>query len=229
MFASLRAQFAAMSPRYRRLLLVALGLSLLLVLNRTAVRWVLDYEGGIDSRIEDLEAQLRKAEEKIASHGTLIAKRQALQGRLAEEDRLLLPFNTPNEAQNMLSSCLTNLSVKTGVELTNVVTKSVVDLGEHYQKVEVVARTNALTQNWTRFLYEIEALRDKPATEEDPSGCPALPLTVEEMTVRMPLGQNQHTANLMFDISGIIRKPLAPEASGGAASGSPAAQPRRGA
>jgi hypothetical protein len=218
MLASLRAQFAALSPRYRRLLLIALGLFVLLVLHRTAGRWVLQVDTDLDSRIEALQGQLQKLQDKISSRSTLVARRQNLLNRLADEDRLLLPDSTPAEAQNMLNACLQNLAVKTGVELSNVQTKPVTDVGERYRKVELVARTNSLTQNWTRFLYEIEALRTAQPGSGDGAGCPPLPLVVEDMTVRMPLGQNQHRANLMFNVSGLLRKPE-PGAAGGSGGG----------
>lgn len=217
MLARLKANFASLSPRYRRLLVIAGGLSILLVLNRTIVRWALEFESQLDSQREDLEAKLKKIQEKRDSAPELAAKRVALQARLQEEDRLVLPYTSPNEAQNMLSACLQNLAAKSHIELSNVAIQPVSDLGDHYQRVQVIARMNALTQYWTQFLYEIEALRNSKGEASPPGepGCPPLPLTVDELTVRVTGGKNQHELALMFKVSGIIRKPDTPESGAG--------------
>lgn len=217
MLAWFQANLAALSPRYRRLLAIALGLCVLVVLNRTILRWALQYESDLGSQLEDLKSKLEKLQEKRSSRPELAAQRQALLVRLQEEDSLVLPYDTPNEAQNRLSECLQALARRSGIELTNTLPQPLVDLGEHHQRVQVLARMNALTQHWTRFLYEIEALRDaEPRDDPTDPGCPPLPLTVDELTVRISGGKGQHELTLAFKISGIIRKPAALESGAGA-------------
>jgi hypothetical protein len=211
MLARLRSSFAALNPRYRRLLVVALVLSVLLILNRTVVRAIVQYDNGLDSRIEDLEAQLKKLDEKLASRADLNARLQTLQSRVGTEDAFLLPYDSPDEALNTINACLYNLAVKSGLTLGNVQTRPVTDLGENYQKVSVIARTSALTQYWTRFVYEIEALRSLPEGAIGEAQCPPLPLTIDELTVRMQPGKNQHDASVLLQVSGVIRKPPAPD------------------
>ena len=212
MLERLKSSYLALSPRYRRLVGVALILAVLLVLHRTVVSWVLQYDAGLNEQIESAENLLQKANEKIASKPALLAKRQALQARMAQEYEVILPYSTSGEAGNFIISCLHNLASTAGISLKTVQTKSVSDLGTNYQKIEVVASTTALTQDWTRFLHEVETLRDEPPSTGREGECGPLPLTVEELTVRPMTGKNQHGANLMFDIAGIIRKPTVTEA-----------------